>query len=109
MDVFPTTDSSETIALCLENEAIRKGVQVKTSTGVSKIHPKEETGFVLDLLDGTSLEVEAVLVYRREPQRRRLSLAGRFGLEYSFSITFFIYFQYSRGFLRSLRRECAQC
>lgn len=60
--MFPTTDSSETIALCLENEAIRKGVQVKTSTGVSKIHPKEETGFVLDLLDGTSLEAEAVLV-----------------------------------------------
>ena len=60
--MFPTTDSSETIALCLENEAIRKGVQVKTSTGVSKIHSKEETGFVLELLDGTSLEAEAVLV-----------------------------------------------
>lgn len=60
--MFPTTDSSETIALCLENEAIRKGVQVKTSTGVSKIHPKEGTGFVLDLLDGTSQDVDAVLV-----------------------------------------------
>lgn len=60
--MFPTTDSSETIALCLENEAIRKGVHVKTSTGVSKIHPKEESGFTLDLLDGSSLEAEAVLV-----------------------------------------------
>jgi hypothetical protein len=43
--MFPTTDSSETIALCLENEAMKRR-STKTLTGIQ--NSPEETGFVLD-------------------------------------------------------------
>lgn len=47
--MFPTTDSSETIARALENAARRAGVQVFTNTAVEEIIPLPSGGFQLQL------------------------------------------------------------
>ncbi len=47
--MFPTTDSSETIAQALENAARQAGVQVFTNTAVEEIEPQPGVGFQLRL------------------------------------------------------------
>ncbi len=60
--MFPTTDDSETIASCLENTAIKSGVQVRTSCGVESILPQKDHKLLLQLLDGSALLADSVLV-----------------------------------------------
>ncbi|WP_345070206.1 NAD(P)/FAD-dependent oxidoreductase [Hymenobacter fastidiosus] len=47
--MFPTTDSSETIAQCLLDAAHRAGVRVLTSTNAERIEPLPGGGFALHL------------------------------------------------------------
>jgi predicted Rossmann fold flavoprotein len=47
--MFPTTDSSETIARALEDAARRAGVQVLTRTAAEQIQPLPTGGFVLTI------------------------------------------------------------
>ncbi|PWK26563.1 hypothetical protein LV89_02411 [Arcicella aurantiaca] len=60
--MFPTTDNSETIALCLEQKARKLGVDVRTSFGVSslQINDKQITG--VELQTGEIMNADAVLV-----------------------------------------------
>ena len=64
--MFPTTDSSETIARALEEAARAVGVRVMTNTGVDEIQPLPEGGFCLQLsgggLLGRTLRVSRLLV-----------------------------------------------
>ncbi len=59
--MFPTTDDAETIASCLENESIKRGVRVQMSAGVQTIVP-QNPGFLLQLLDGSTLLATHVIV-----------------------------------------------
>ncbi|MCC2546335.1 NAD(P)/FAD-dependent oxidoreductase [Hymenobacter sp. BT175] len=47
--MFPVTDSSETIARCLEEAARQAGVRVLTSTAVTSIMPLPDQGYQLQL------------------------------------------------------------
>jgi predicted Rossmann fold flavoprotein len=47
--MFPTTDSSETIACALEDAARQAGVRILTNTQVDTIHPLPTGGFRLEL------------------------------------------------------------
>ncbi len=61
--MFPVTDDSQTIIDCLLAEARRTGVQIRTSTGASRIdHNVNGTGFKLKLLNEEVLEADRVLV-----------------------------------------------
>ncbi|WP_299821762.1 NAD(P)/FAD-dependent oxidoreductase [uncultured Pontibacter sp.] len=63
--MFPVTDTSETIIECLEREARRTGVAIKTSTGVEKIEPQSINGqpsFILSLSNAQSITAAKVLV-----------------------------------------------
>ncbi|AMJ66089.1 NAD(P)/FAD-dependent oxidoreductase [Hymenobacter sp. PAMC 26628] len=64
--MFPTTDSSETIARALEDAARRAGVQVFTNTAVEEITPLPGGGFQLQLAGtgrpGPTLAVARLLV-----------------------------------------------
>src|SRR5581483_7544545 len=59
--VFPITDSSETIAQCLEQAALAAGVQVRTKCGVERIATCAR-GFDLALGNGESLACDALLI-----------------------------------------------
>lgn len=56
--MFPRTNSSETIARCLEGEARRVGVRVLLGTRVREIKP----GFQVTLAGGEGLDVRSVLL-----------------------------------------------
>ncbi|GAC1368067.1 MAG: NAD(P)/FAD-dependent oxidoreductase [Hymenobacter sp.] len=66
--MFPTTDSSETIAHALEEAARRAGVRILTNTGVDEIRPQPQGGFQLQLSGsgaaqhGPALRASGVLV-----------------------------------------------
>ncbi|WP_266205618.1 BaiN/RdsA family NAD(P)/FAD-dependent oxidoreductase [Pontibacter kalidii] len=63
--MFPVTDSSETIIDCLQQQARKAGVQVRTSAAVESIKPVEEAGqtrFILTLSNGESIKADKVLV-----------------------------------------------
>lgn len=51
--MFPITDSSESIASCLEEEAEKLGVEIRLSQRVNSITP-EDHGFTLQTKDGNS-------------------------------------------------------
>lgn len=58
--MFPVTDSSETIISCLQNEAKRLGVEIRTKQRVAEI--KKEKGFILYLQDETVLHTKNLLL-----------------------------------------------
>ena len=66
--MFPTTDSSETIARALEEAAIQAGVRIVTNVGVEEIQPQSDGDFLLKLSGagsaalGGHLRVAKVLV-----------------------------------------------
>lgn len=63
--MFPTTDNSETIALCLEHKARRLGISTRTSFGVKAIRQNPDaTGKPLQvhLLSEDILEADAVII-----------------------------------------------
>jgi predicted Rossmann fold flavoprotein len=66
--IFPTTDSSETIARALEDAARRAGVQVLTRTAAEQIRPLPTGGFMLSISGegaarlGAELPVSRLLV-----------------------------------------------
>ena len=68
--MFPVTDSSETIINCLEKEADRYGVVVRTKTKIEKIEPRDVGGFRLHLPKNKTLNADKVVVatggYNRE-------------------------------------------
>lgn len=59
--MFPTTDSSETIAHCLISSAKKSGVILKTECGVKEIQ-KKENGFILHLSDQQTVECDRLLI-----------------------------------------------
>ncbi|MDP5169745.1 MAG: NAD(P)/FAD-dependent oxidoreductase [Bacteroidia bacterium] len=59
--MFPITDSSETVAHCLEQEAENLGIQIRLSQRVTAIHRREE-GFTLQMASGPSLTAPLVMV-----------------------------------------------
>ncbi|RYU81326.1 NAD(P)/FAD-dependent oxidoreductase [Hymenobacter persicinus] len=62
--MFPTTDSSETIAQCLLDAARRAGVRILTSTSAERIEPLPGGGFALHLSGATAqvMHVQRLLV-----------------------------------------------
>ena len=66
--MFPTTDSSETIARALEEAARQAGVRIVTNTGVDAIQPLPDGGFALQLGGigaaqlGATLQAAGVLI-----------------------------------------------
>ena len=66
--MFPTTDSSETIAQALEEAARRAGVRILTNVGVEEIQPQLGGGFLLKLSGagtahtGPALRADRVLI-----------------------------------------------
>ena len=66
--MFPTTDSSETIARALEEAARQAGVRIVTNTGVDAIQPLPDGGFALQLSGigaaqlGATLQAAGVLI-----------------------------------------------
>lgn len=59
--IFPTSDSSETIAQCLQEAAHQAHVEIQTCTGVSEIAPVKN-GFQLTLGDGRLLHCHRLLL-----------------------------------------------
>lgn len=59
--MFPITDSSETIARCLENAASQHDVEIRTLTGVKEIAATND-GFTLTLTDDTQLPCQRLLL-----------------------------------------------
>ncbi|WP_420152284.1 NAD(P)/FAD-dependent oxidoreductase [Siphonobacter sp.] len=59
--IFPTTDSSETIVRCLQQQAQQAGVELQLSTPIRQIRPVA-TGFELVGTDETIFAVDRVLV-----------------------------------------------
>ena len=59
--MFPTTDSSETIIDCLLRTADRRGVQVRTSCGVTTL-ARSETAWNLTLQSGETILADRVLI-----------------------------------------------
>ncbi len=59
--MFPTTDSSETIAQALENAARQAGVHIRTNCSVDEIQPLPAGGFVLKLSGGGTAQHGASL------------------------------------------------
>ena len=60
--MFPVTDNSETIAQCLLDAAQKAGVKILLNTGVNKLIPQEEGGFVAQLQNGKSMFFDKILV-----------------------------------------------
>jgi predicted Rossmann fold flavoprotein len=64
--MFPVTDSSQTIADCLLQQARNAGVSIKTGVGVTRILLPDKTSdqpqFILELGNGTELHADKVLV-----------------------------------------------
>ncbi|UYZ59915.1 BaiN/RdsA family NAD(P)/FAD-dependent oxidoreductase [Hymenobacter latericus] len=60
--MFPVTDSSETVARCLEQAAQRAGVRVLTGTAAERIEPLAGGGFCLHLSGNQELRVQRLLV-----------------------------------------------
>lgn len=59
--MFPTTDSSETIARALEDAARQAGVRIITNTGVDAIQPQPGGGFHLSLSGSGTAQTRATL------------------------------------------------
>ena len=59
--MFPTTDSSETIARALEDAASRAGVRILTNTSVDEIHPLSAGGFEVKISGSGAARHDAVL------------------------------------------------
>lgn len=59
--MFPTTDSSETIARALEEAARHAGVRIVMNTGVDTIQPLPEGGFSLQLSGSGAAQLGATL------------------------------------------------
>ncbi len=59
--VFPTTDDAATIATCLQREAARLGVRVRTQTAVLGV-TREEGGFAIHLRSGATVAADRVLL-----------------------------------------------
>ncbi len=60
--MFPTTDSSETIARALEEAARQAGVRIRPHTGVEALQLRPEGGFRLQLSGGATLDADRVLI-----------------------------------------------
>ncbi|NEM98941.1 BaiN/RdsA family NAD(P)/FAD-dependent oxidoreductase [Pontibacter burrus] len=62
--MFPVTDSSQTIADCLLQQARKAGVTIKTGVGVTRIAPPTQTiaHFIVYLINGNQLQADRVLV-----------------------------------------------
>ncbi|GAB3867271.1 NAD(P)/FAD-dependent oxidoreductase [Hymenobacter segetis] len=60
--MFPTTDSSETIAQALEEAARRAGVRIVTNASVDEIKPLPEGGFNLKITGSGSTQLGASLL-----------------------------------------------
>ncbi|MGF1482740.1 MAG: NAD(P)/FAD-dependent oxidoreductase [Opitutales bacterium] len=60
--MFPTTDSSATIADCLKDAAQAAGVTVKTNLGVVEAIERSSSGFLLSLTDGSSIHADKLLL-----------------------------------------------
>ncbi|PVY42514.1 BaiN/RdsA family NAD(P)/FAD-dependent oxidoreductase [Pontibacter virosus] len=61
--MFPVTDNSQTIIDCLQREATKAGVEVKTGIAVERIVPQpEKKGYTLSLNNNRELQADRVLV-----------------------------------------------
>lgn len=60
--MFPTTDSSETIAQCLIQEAKSQGVILRTECGVVACTKSENAGFLLTLTNNETLACDRLLI-----------------------------------------------
>lgn len=63
--MFPSTDESETIVNCLLTSAQQLGIEIWTSSGVSKVNSVEtsqRTEFVIELLSGDKLIADRLLI-----------------------------------------------
>ena len=63
--MFPTTDSSETIARTLEEAAAKAGVRIITNTSVDEIQPQPQGGFRLKLSGSGSSQFGETLAVSR--------------------------------------------
>lgn len=59
--MFPTTDDSQTIIDCLQNEARKNQVEIRLRTEVTGIQPRE-TGFTMELKNGENLFAKKVII-----------------------------------------------
>jgi len=59
--MFPVTDSSETIIDCLQREAWRLGVQIRTSCGVKTL-TAGSGGWAINLANGETMQADRVLL-----------------------------------------------
>ena len=60
--MFPTTDSSETIARALEEAARQAGVRIITNAGVDEIEPLPQGGFILKISGSGSVQLGSLLL-----------------------------------------------
>lgn len=60
--MFPVTNTSETIADCLLEEAERNGVKICRKTDIRKIEPSPQGGFVLHTSDAQKIAADKVIV-----------------------------------------------
>ncbi|MBF9140410.1 NAD(P)/FAD-dependent oxidoreductase [Hymenobacter sp. BT439] len=63
--MFPTTDSSETIAHALEEAARQAGVRIVTNVGVDEIQPLPEGGFALKITGSGAAKIGETLLVNR--------------------------------------------
>jgi predicted Rossmann fold flavoprotein len=79
--MFPISDSSETVALCLEHTARELGVDVRLSIAITAIEAKEKGGFVLRTGYG-DLETDSVIVATGgNPKLDNFNWLARLGLQ----------------------------
>ncbi len=73
--MFPVTDDSETIIDCLEGEARRLGVRVRSRAAVQAVQ-RQGARFVVDLRTGEALECDRILLATgSSPQGHRIATA----------------------------------
>ena len=60
--MFPESDSSATIVDCLRGAATEAGIDILTRRAVSRIIPRDEGGFRVELADETTLECDRILL-----------------------------------------------
>jgi len=78
--MFPLSNSSESIALCLETEAMRLGVQVYLQEGVQGLKPLENGGYELETSRATYLASQIIICTGGSPSLHGFNFFQALGL-----------------------------
>lgn len=79
--IFPKSDSSQTIIDTFLNEALKLGVDLKSSVAVRAIVPQEDDGFILSFDDGENYFDKVIVTTGGSPKMSGLTWLQELGLQ----------------------------